>query len=194
MTVSVSANTNVELEALVKGGQEFLDRVKVLKEAKDQNEASLKALNIGMDVIGALNEAQAREQTAIVALEAAKKEAKEILDRAKADASRAVDTAHAEAKSLIDNAQVQVASLFKELNQGRDVLTAWSQKTKDEAETLMAAAKAAQDKANATMSSAQKIKEDVTAEHAKLVAATEAANKAKIELEAKLAAIKAAAS
>lgn len=194
MSVSVSEHTDVDLDAIVAGGDAFMTRVKMLQKAKADSIAALESLNIGNDVAAAMRDAQAREATAIKLIEDAKVEADGIVVAATAKAASITSNAQVEADALLAAARKETAAIEQEVKTARTTLQSWSEKTTAEGEAVLTRANAAQAKADRQLAANQKAADELAKARAEAKAATDRANATQAAVAAKLEAIKAAAS
>lgn len=192
--VSVTEGAHVDLDALVAGGDAFFQRVKTLQDAKQKHDAALENLNLGKDVAAAMAAAQAREAAAIDALAGAKTEAEKIIEAAKLEAATIGTVAKDKADADLAAAQAQVKELDAQVISARKVLQDWSDKTTADANGLLAAANAARVAADKQMADNKQQAKELAALQAQAKLDIENALKTKAALDAKIDAIKMAAS
>lgn len=192
--VSISESNNIDLDAIVAGGDDFMARVKTLQQAKSDSAAALDALNIGRDVVAAMQDAQAREAQALKLVEQAKADSENVIAAATAQADKIRGQAQTEADALMASAKSQSDGIEQEVLVARAALNAWSSKTRTEADAVMA--KAIETNANAEKQWAdnRQAAELLATAQAEAQAAITEANNTQAALAAKLDAIKAAAS
>jgi regulator of protease activity HflC (stomatin/prohibitin superfamily) len=131
MSVSVATLTpNVDLNAIVSGGDQFMARLKALQDAKAEHDESLKNLRLGHDVVRAMQDVQAREQMAIDAISSAKAEAEKIIAEAKADAEDTIAKAKADATQLIAEGVAEAKKLSADVDAAHAELGKWSDNVK----------------------------------------------------------------
>lgn len=195
MGVSLETNsTNLDLDAIVAGGDAFMTRVKTLQKAKAASTDALDALNIGRNVVEAMRDAQAKEAAALKMIEDAKVEAKEIIATATQRAGEIAGHAQEQAEALLTKAQRASEAVEEEVRVGRAALAAWSDKTTAEAQSLMSQAESAM--AAAGKKAAENVKEAKRLADAQkeTKAMQDAAEASRATFTAKIEAIKAAAS
>lgn len=194
MGVSISEGGNIDLDAIVAGGDGFLDRIKAIKAAKAEHDASLDALNLGRDAAAAMRDAQMREEAAKQLYEATKVQAEQMLTDGHARAAEIVRQGQIDVDTMMVKAHADVAAIDAQVKDAHQVLSSWSENTKAEASGLLDRATAT--KAEADQQFVTNLKE------AKNLAALQAEAKTEIDtavqlqatLAARLDAIKAAAS
>jgi hypothetical protein len=195
MTVSVTeGHSNVDLDAIVAGGDAFMARVKTLQQEKAAHGAALKALNIGNDAVAAMRGAQAREQQAIKLVEEAKLEAEAIMAAATARAEKLRIETQIAADGLMADANSASAAIEQEVKVARAALNAWSDKTRAEIDALMAYATDTKADAEQQLVDNRQAAEALAKAKAQADAKIVFANATQAALNAKLEAIKAAAS
>ena len=177
-----------DLEVIYQGGQFFLDRMKVLTDAKTNADASLAALNLGKDIVSAqvnanaaLANANKAQAAAAQTLVDAQKQAAEIIDNAKAKA-QATDIVNV---ALANAAKTKADSDAAE-KKSDDYITRRNAKAE-------AALKDAQDQLaaiNLQLIATKKAEQDFLAAKADQETATKAANDAQKIYQQKLAQIK----
>lgn len=192
--VSVTESTNIDLDAIVAGGDAFMARIKDLQATKAAAETAFSDLKIGKDAAAAFNEAQATRQAATQTLTEANDQAAKTIAEAKDQAAKIITDAKDEATALMAFAKQGADGLDAQVASARKVLQDWSDKTTADANNIMAqavAAKMAADRQLADNQSAAKKLADAQAQVEEAMKATQATQMA---LNAKLDAIKAAAS
>ncbi len=192
--VSIDSHSNIDLDAIVSGGDAFMARVKALQQAKSDASDALDSLSIGRDVVEAMRDAQAKEAAAMKMVEDAKAEAASIIAVAQAGAAEIAKQAEARATALVAGAQKQSDAIEEEVKVGRAALGAWSDKTTAEANTLMQAATQAMDAATQKAADNEAAAKKLAAAQKKADAALATAKDMQANLASKLEAIKAAAS
>lgn len=193
MSVSITQG-NPDLDAMVAGGDGFLTRIKEWQAKKAAAEEALTALNIGKDAAAALSAAQAERQAAIQVLEDAKSQAETILLDAKRKAEEVTKSAQSQADTLLASAHKEAAGLEEEVSAARKALQEWSEKTKNEANGHLARAVTARTAADKQLSDNQTAAMALADSRVGLDAALQAAVAKKADLDARLEAIRAAAS
>lgn len=194
MSVSVTEHTNVDLDALVAGGDAFMARVKALQQAKVDHAAALDALNIGRDAVAAMQNAQQREQTALNLIEQAKKDAQDLIAAASADAEKIRNLAQTEIAALHSAAQSKSEAIEQEVKVARAAVNAWTERTRKETSDHLARATETRAAAEKQHADNKKTAADLLGAQAEAQALTQSATEKHAALDAKLEAIKAAAS
>jgi len=193
--VSVTdGGSNIDLDALVAGGDTFIARVKELQDAKAKADASYAALNIGKDAQAALAEAQAREATALKLIADAKEEAASTVAIAKQQAADITTSAQDEADAILKASQDQADGLDAQVGDAKQVLADWSAKTTADANAIMASAVATKALADKQLADNQAAAKQISQTQSDLEVALAKAAATQLALNAKLEAIKAAAS
>lgn len=187
MSVSVSeggTQSQVDLNAIVSGGDAFMQRLKALQAAKKEHDEALKKYAIGTDVVRAMQDVQAREQAAIEACTAAVATADKIVAEAKAQEKAILDAANAAAADIRAKAAADGDALAREVDEAHAALTAWSEKTKHEANSLMNEAVAAKAEADQLLKEGWALTAKANAATEKARLAHEAADKRHTKIKA----------
>lgn len=175
--VSVTSGGNVDLDALVAGGDSFLARIKALQEQKAQADASLEALKIGKDANAAYSDAQVNQAAALKVLADAKEQAAAIVANAHAEAAALLKTTKDQASGVLDTSQKSAFALDAQVANAKKDFAAWHDSAKAQASGIL-------DSANATKAAAEK-------QHAENLAAAKALADAQAQTQAHLNAAKA---
>lgn len=188
--VSVTSGTNLDLEALVAGGDTFIQRVKDFNDAKAKHEVALANLNIGKNAVAAYTDAQANQAAALKMVADAKTEAEHIVALAKQEAESIVLVARDTAATIVDAANKSSADIEQQVNTASKVFQAWSDKTKAEANDLLSRATIIKAQADQTLADNKKASSDLADAQASAKSAQDAANAVRAEFNTKLDAIK----
>lgn len=195
MGVSINeGGGNVDLDAIVAGGDAFLARIKTLKEAKEDADASLAALKLGTDLAAKQREVQEHEQAALQKVQDAKSDAATLVEQGRADAAALKRQAQVEADELLAKARGQASTLSTEVANAQQVLSVWAEKTKSEADDYMTRATDAKNEAEKQLELNVQAAKDLAKDRKQAQQALADANALQVTLTAKLDAIKAAAS
>lgn len=195
MGVSVEG-TNVDLNAIVQGGDAFLARINELNAAKTKADAALADLKLGQSAKDAFASADAKIASASKLLADAQEAASKTITDANRQAADILTQANNDAAGIIAAAQAKhdadAIALDAEVKTARDDLAAWTVQTKaatqkalddaiaakTEADRLLSIQAAAADKlatsqaaADAALASAQAAEADFKAKSARLAAA-----------------------
>lgn len=189
-----SGGTNIDFDAIVAGGDTFVARVKELQAIQAKLDASYAALSIGKDATAVLQEAQLREQQATKLVSDATEQAAEIIAKANSQAAEIIKSAQDGAGSATNDAQAKINALDAQAKDAQQVLSAWSAQTKSEAGNIMASAVSVKAAADKHLADNQAAAKDLADKHVKADAALQEANRKQAALDAKLNAIKVAAS
>jgi cell division septum initiation protein DivIVA len=176
-------------DVIILSGEGFLARMKALKDATAEHDAAFENLKLGTIAAEALGDAQRREQAVLDMKPAAEAAAAKIINDASEQAAGIIAAAQAEA----DKITLQAKVLAREVDEGREALTAWSEKTKADAARLMVDAEAARDAGERHRADNLQAARDLAAAQAEAVAARDAASAKEATLSRKLAAIRAVA-
>lgn len=184
MSVSVNdSGGNIDLNAIVSGGDAFLARVKTLKDATADHKTALENLRLGTDVVRAMQDVQGREQAVMEAAATAKTESEKMIADAKAEAAGIVAKAKENAEAVMSKATADADALAREVDEAREALAEWSEKTKAEASGAVNAANASKKDADSKLALAQKTGEDAATLMAEARAKHEAADVRHAELD-----------
>src|SRR5262249_11493672 len=131
MSVSAGGQKSyADLDAIVRGGDAFMARVKALQQAKAEHDDALANLRLGHDVVRAMQDVQVREQASMDVAETAKAEGVRIAGEAKAEAERIVAEANDNAAQIIAKATADAHKLSAEVDEAHAALDAWRDKVK----------------------------------------------------------------
>lgn len=185
--------SNVDLDAIVEGGQSFLDRIKQLQDAQATVQASFVALNLGRSAAEAYADAQKNQQAAKDAVASANKTALNVIVEAEAKAADLIKAAQDSATQVQAQSDLNLAAFNRDLESGRRTLTEWSNQTTDAANALLTSAQAKSAEADKMTVANQQLADQLTQAKAVLEDQIAAAKAAEDAFNAKLNAIKAAA-
>jgi len=186
MSVSTGGEVNVDLRAVVEGGDAFFKRLSDLQTAKMGAEDAIAKLGVAQNVNASVADANAKVVKATQVLTDADKAAKQIVDDANAKAESITAKARAEAQSILDAAKAKA-----------DDLTQGAQKFSDgaraEAQKVLAAAKASKLAADKLLSEHQAKAQLLASKQEEARILMESAQSIQKEFSDKLAAIQTAA-
>lgn len=178
--MSVSAPTqgqsghDEDLSAVVAGGQHFVSRLKIIKDARLEHDDALNNLRLGHDVVRAMQDVQRREQDVMDIAAKAEAEAKDLMEATKAEASKVLSDAKAEAEAVLAHAAAQGDALAREVDEAHAALsehsiaaTADSKRLMDEAVAIHTKARAGLTEADGLRAAAEKAKAEAEAMLAK---------------------------
>lgn len=194
MGVSISENSNVDLNAIVAGGDAFMSRLKALQQAKADADAALTGLNLGMDIIRAQQDLQQREANAMKMIEDAKAQVEKVLEDASREAAATKGFAQTVADDLLAKAKAQSDAVDQEVAIARAAVDLWSTNTRAAAQTLLDQANAKNSRADAILAANQSAADDLASAQKAADEALAKANTMQATLNAKLEAIRVAAS
>lgn len=191
--VSISEGGNIDLDAIIQGGDAFLERIKAIKVAKDEFNQAFENLNLGKSAAAALADAQTTVANAVTSADEIKAEAEKLLADARNEAASIVPAAQTEADQIIAQAKAEAARLNAEVDVGRQALVEWSNKTKEEANGIMQQATATKSAADKQLADNQVAAATLAEAQAQAQAAIDKANVLQATLTAKIDAVNRAA-
>lgn len=190
--VSITESQNIDLDAIISGGDAFMSRIKELQTAKAQAESALADLQLGRSATQAMADAQASKELATKMLDDARHASEEWEQKGKAKYDELLRSAKEQAEIIVAAAQKRADGLDQQVADARNMLNEWSEKTKAEANSIMAQAVASKVSADKQLADNGVAAKELAVARLELQKAMDETIAKQGELDAKIEAIKAA--